>query len=148
MIKKFFTWGWSMRKQFAQYFVVGLSATILDMCSLYLLKEFFNLRPVFSVVVNQIFILCYVFSLNKFWVFRATGQTHRQVSRFLKLFIFNYAFSVGWMFLWNEHLGYNYLLTRVANIVFAVSWNFLFYKYWVYKVEEIKMANVSQVTDL
>jgi len=144
MIKKFFIFGWSMRKQFVQYFIVGLSGTVLDMSTLYLFKEYFHLRPVFSVIINQIFIFCYIFSLNKFLVFRIIGRTHRQAVRFFKLFILNYIITVGWMFLWNEHLGYNYLWTRLINIALAVSWNFILYKFWVYKDDQPKLANISQ----
>lgn len=125
---------WEHRAQFFRYFVVGGTAFILDMSSLYFIKEHFSLQPTQAVVINQVFILGYVFSLNKKWSFGATGATRHQLFKFLTLAGFNYLVSVGWMWSFNHVLGVHYLLTRVANIVLATSWNFLLYKYWVYKV--------------
>ena len=65
MLKKIFLRFWSMRHQFARYFVIGLGAVVLDIGSLYLLKEYLHLRPVMAVIVNGVFILNYVFFLKK-----------------------------------------------------------------------------------
>lgn len=124
---------WEHRAQFFRYFVVGGTAFILDMSSLYFIKEHFGLRPVQAVVINQAFILAYVFSLNKKWSFGAKGATQRQLIRFLTLAGGNYLVSVTWMWLFTEFFPVHYLIARVANIILATSWNFLLYKYWVYK---------------
>lgn len=136
MIKKLILHLWSMRQQFARYFVVGLGAVILDVGSLYLLKQYLHLRPVVAVIVNQVFLLNYVFFLNKHWAFKSKGVTHKQIVRFFILAGLNYAIAIGWMLFFNEKLGINYLLARVSNIALSVAWNFLLYKYWVYKHEE------------
>lgn len=133
MIKKIILYFWSMRHQFARYFIIGFSGVILDVGSLYLLKQYLQLRPVVAVIINGIFLLNYVFFLNKHWTFKSNGITHEQIIRFFILAGFNYAVSIGWMFFFNEKIGINYLLTRISNIALAVAWNFLLYKYWVYK---------------
>ena len=122
-----------VRRQFAQYFIIGLSATALDILSLYLLTNFLHWRPVASVVLNQVFISLYVFLMNKYWTFGAKGMTHQQAFRFILNYFFNYCVSIVWMWMFNEKLGFNYLLVRICNIALAVSWNFLIYKYFVYK---------------
>lgn len=124
-----------MRHQFARYFMIGFSGVIIDIVSLYLLKQFAHLRPVVAVIVNQVFLLNYIFLLNKYWAFKTKGVTHKQVIRFFILAGINYAVAIVWMLFFNEKLGINYLLARVANIAVAVAWNFLLYKYWVYKQE-------------
>lgn len=124
---------WSMRAEFTKYFVIGFSAFILDVGSLYLLKQHLGLRPTFAVLVNQPFLLAYVFFLNKHWSFKSTGLTHQQMIRFLILTTMNYIISATWMWFFNEKLGiHRYLFLRTANIALAVAWNFLLYKYWVY----------------
>ncbi len=128
---------WEHRAQFFRYFVVGGTAFMLDMSSLYFIKEHFGLQPVQAVVINQVFILAYVFSLNKKWSFGATGATKRQLMKFLGLASFNYLVSVGWMWLFTQVFSIHYLIARVANIILAVTWNFLLYKYWVYKAEPV-----------
>ena len=46
MFKKLFFHFWSMRHQFIRYFVIGLGAMVLDIGSLYVLKEYLHFRPV------------------------------------------------------------------------------------------------------
>ncbi len=124
-----------MRKEFAKYFIIGLSALFTDIGSLYILKEYFHLSPTFAVVMNQPVIMAGVFFLNKHWSFKAGGVTHRQMVKFLSLAAFNYLFSVIWIYLLHDRFGVYYLYARTLNIALAVAWNFLLYKYWVYRSE-------------
>jgi putative flippase GtrA len=133
MIKKIFLYFWGMRAQFTRYFITGVSAVILDLLTIYLLKEYLHLRPVWAVVFNQILLLNYVFFINKYWSFKSQGMTHKQVVRFLMLSGMNYVISVIWMWFFNEKMHIYYIWVRIANVALAVAWNFLLYKYWVYK---------------
>ena len=135
MIKKTLLYFWSLRREFAKYFIIGISGVILDIGTLYLLKEYGHIRPVIAVIINQAFLINYSFFLNKFWAFKSKGMTHRQMVRFYFLAGLNYLFSIAWMWVFNEHLGLNYLVARLANIALCVAWNFLLYKYWVYRTE-------------
>lgn len=121
-----------MRLQFIKYFVTGLSGVVLDIGSLYLFKTYLHLLPVTAVIINQFFLLNYIFFLNKYWSFKSIGTTHQQLRRFLLLSTLNYAISVAWMWLLNSHWGVNYLLARLMNIILSVGWNFLLYRGWVY----------------
>lgn len=136
MIKKTILYFWSMRRQFSRYFIIGFSGVILDVGSLYLLKQYLHLRPVTAVIINGIFLLNYVFFLNKYWTFKSDGISHKQMVRFFVLSGMNYAISIVWMYIFNHKFGFNYLFVRLANIALSVAWNFLLYKYWVYKHEE------------
>lgn len=124
---------WLMKKEFAKYFLIGISAVVLDIATLFIFKEYLRLRPVSAVIINQLFLLNYVFYLNKYWAFKNRDITKPQIIKFFLLAGANYIFSVLWMLIWNEHLGFNYLLVRLINIALAVSWNFLLYKFWVFK---------------
>ncbi len=122
------------RKQLLRYFVTGVSAVILDILTLFVFKEYLHIRPVWSVVINQVLILNYVFFLNKYWSFEEkNGAPHKQALRFFILQAFNYAFSVFVMWLFNEKFAFNYLLVRLACIILMTSWNYLIYKFWVYR---------------
>ena len=135
MLKRFFAYFWSLRGQFARYFVVGLSGVVLDMASLILFKELFGWLPIFAVIVNQVVILVYIFAMNKYWSFKNRAMPHKQVVRFLILALFNYCFSVTLMYVFNHKLDFDYRLVRLASIALAVSWNFFLYKYWIYSVK-------------
>jgi predicted neutral ceramidase superfamily lipid hydrolase len=54
----------------------------------------------------------------------------------------DYLFSIAAMYVFNDRLGIDYRLVRIASIALAVSWNFFLYKYWVY--EEGAQASVGQ----
>lgn len=139
MIRKLISHLWSARREFAKYFVIGCSGVVLDVGSLYALKQYLGLRPIAAVVINQAVLINYVFLLNKYWAFKAKGVTHRQVMRFYALAGVNYLISIAWMWTFNEHFGVNYLLVRLANIALAVGWNFLLYKHWVYRISPINV---------
>jgi len=123
-----------MRAQFVRYFITGFSAVILDMLTLFVIKEYFNVRPVMAVVANQILMLNYVFFINKYWTFKANGTTASQAARFLLVSFLNYSIAIIWMWFFNEQIGINYLLARIGNIAVAVAWNFLLYRYFVYRI--------------
>ena len=125
-VKQFFS------PQFIKYFIVGISAVILDMATLYLLKSVVGLTAVWSIVINQILMSSYVFLLNKYWVFGSTGAFARQAIRYFSLAVVNYLIAIAWMWCFNEILGFNYLLVRLANIALSTVWNFLIYRFFVY----------------
>jgi len=139
MIAKYLNYLWMHRGQFIRYFGVGFSGTILDIFSLWVLKEFFGLIPVVAVIFNQILVLLYVFLLNKKLSFKARGQTHEQIVKFLILAGANYIFAICWMWVFNHWLEFNYLLVRLVNIALSIAWNFFLYKEWVYKVASNKL---------
>ncbi|MBP6855675.1 MAG: GtrA family protein [Candidatus Pacebacteria bacterium] len=125
-------YGKKIRSQFTRYFITGTSGVVLDIATLYALKEYAHFSPVLSVVCNQIIMLTYIFLMNKFWSFKAHGDAGRQMIKFYLLAGANYLFSIGWMWLFAEIIGINYLIARLANIVFATLWNFLLYRMWVF----------------
>lgn len=133
MLKRLILHFWSMRREFAKYFIIGVTAFVLDIGSLYLLKEYANLSPVTSVIINQIVIVNLVFYLNKKWSFKSDGQTHKQIVKFYILAVANYFISIIWMGITHNYLQIHYLIARIANIILAVAWNFLLYRYWVYR---------------
>lgn len=146
MLKKLFLKLQSAR--FLHYSIIGSSAFVLDYGSLFLLKEFFGLTPIWAVVLNQPPVILYVFLLNKYWSFKANGNTINQAIKFLLLMLGNYLFAIIWMWFWtklfdtsfyvtigNDQKDIGYMIVRFVNIVLAVSWNFLLYKYWVYHVK-------------
>ncbi|MDD4476781.1 MAG: GtrA family protein [Patescibacteria group bacterium] len=133
IFQKIINYFWSLRKEFAKYFITGIVSVVLDMLSLIFLKEVCGVLPVFAVVINQIFLMGFVFLMNKHWSFREKSMPQKQLVRFLLLTGVNYLFSVGAMYIFNHSLGFDYRLVRLASIAMMVSWNFILYKNWVYK---------------
>ncbi len=134
MIQRLFQAAWTSRREILKYAVVGGSGVALDIISLALLKEWFGLSPTIAVIINQAFLLAYIFFLNKFWSFRNTDVPHKQIVRFLILASFNYAFSVSTMYWLNHIHSVHYLAVRLGSIALMTSWNFVLYKQWVYRI--------------
>ena len=147
MFKKIFVRLWALRREFAKYFIIGITAFILDVGSLGILKHYLKISPTIAVILNQPPILLFVFYLNKHWSFRAGGLTHRQFIRFLTLACANYGIAVVWMWFFTHFFHIDtflsdrvqlltatraVLIIRTVNIALAVAWNFLLYKYWLY----------------
>lgn len=135
MIKSIIQKLWSMREQFARYFVVGISGLLVDMTTLWIFIDLLHWSAISALMLNQIIVLTYVFYLNKFWAFKSVGQTKKEVRRYFILYFFNYIFAISWMWFWHNKLGFEPKLVRLVNIILAVSWNFLLYKFFVYRLE-------------
>lgn len=157
MVKKAISYFWSVRKQFVNYFITGISGTILDIGLLFLLVNVLQMRPALAVALNQIVVLVYIFCLNKYWTFCASGMTHRQLARFLLVYVGNYTFAILWMWFFTEvfslragfgevylllEIYYN-LIVRLANIALSICWNFFLYKYFVYKPEKVSGSTLN-----
>lgn len=134
-----------MRVQFARYFVVGISGLVVDMFTLWIFIDLFGWWAIPSLMVNQFIVLTYVFYLNKLWAFKSTGQTKKEVQRYLLLYFFNYIIAIAWMWFWHNKLGFEPKLVRLGNIILAVSWNFLLYKFFVYhhKGEDVNKSMIE-----
>ena len=126
IIEKFYS------KEFIKYFIIGCSAVVLDIGTLFIFKNFLGLSAVMSVVVNQLIICNYVFFLNKYWVFSNRNQVAKQIIKYYLLALFNYLIAIIWMWFFHDILGQNYLLVRISNIALSVVWNFLLYKFVIY----------------
>lgn len=122
-----------VNKEFLKYLLVGSTSVLLDLLSLFLFVEIFQFPLTASVIINQIIVYLYVFSLNKVFVFRVKGDLARQILRYTQLALFNYIISVFWMYFFGEICQQNYLLVRISNIILATIWNFLLYRAFVYK---------------
>lgn len=119
--------------QFIKYAVVGGSGLILDIGLLVIFKEWVGLSATMAVLVSQIIVLGYNFTLNKYWSFAENSLPHKQIVRYGILAGWNYLFSGGTMYFFHEVLGANYLMVRLGAIACMVLWNFILYKKWVYK---------------
>lgn len=135
MINKICTYCWSLRRQFAKYFIVGISGFVLNLSLLILAKEILGISAVIATAVIGLFLMVFNFLLNKYWSFRDKTMPHKQIIRYIILSAGNYVFSVSAMYLLHDQFGWDYRLVNIGTVAVMVSWNFLLFKYWVYRVE-------------
>lgn len=155
MFKKILSYLWSIRREFIRYFIIGTSSLILDLSSLYFFESVFHFSPVKSVVLNQIFILAYIFLMNKYWSFKSVGNTRKQMIRFLGVVVLNYVIAITWMWLFTNVIvveifddsKLNHTLVRTVNVAFSMVWNFMLYKFWVYRVETAVLSSETSQSE-
>ena len=133
MIKKVCSIFLEEKIKFLRYLVVGFSGLFLDIGTLYILSRTFGINPTLAVCINQVILIGYNFTLNKYWTFGGGGMPHKQFVRYLVLVTFNYIFSGIVMYGFNEIGGYDEILVRIGAIAIMTLWNFILYKNWVYK---------------
>ena len=133
MVKRFVSHIWNSRDQFAKYVVVGGSGFVLDMLTLIGFKEYLMISATMAVIINQLLVLSYNFTLNKYWSFSSRKMGHRQAIRYATLAGFNYLFSAILMYIFSDRIGFDYRLVRICSIAIMVLWNFMLYKHWVYQ---------------
>ncbi len=136
MLKRTVQYFWNARRQVGKYIAVGGSGVFLDMGTLALFQNIFGVNPTIAVAMNQILILAYNFTLNKYWSFRNKELSRKQIIRYLALAFANYVISVIVMHYFNEVRHINDKIVRLATIAVAASWNFVLYKQWVYRSQE------------
>ncbi len=126
---------------FLRYAIVGSSSYIINLGSLILIVQGLGIDPVKGSSINQIFVLLYVFLLNKYWSFNSKGKSIHQMIRFFTLVAWNYSFSIAWMWVWIKKIGATYyvghwdiayILVNITSIFVMISWNLFLYKYFVY----------------
>jgi len=122
--------------EFLRYTFIGTSGTILDIGLLMLLKDFFGVNPTIAVVISQPIVILYNFNLNRLWTFGKNKLKGRQVFRYTSLIAWNYAIAVLFMYIFNEGLGVDHRVVRIASIMLSVLWNFILYKFWVFAKEK------------
>ena len=132
-IKKICSHGWSVRHQFAKYFIVGFTGYLLNLGLLIFAKEVLGISAVVATAIIGLLLLVFNFVLNKYWSFKEKTMPHKQVVRYLILVAVNYVFSIVIMYFFHELLKFDYRLVNFATTAIMVAWNFPLYKYWVYK---------------
>lgn len=131
-----------VKQQFFRYAVVGCSGLLIDMVLLVFVREWLGFGAVIAVIASQGVVLCYNFTLNRLWSFRAQKLSRSQVLRYGWLVLYNYFISVVFMHFFAEIHGFDYRLVRVGTVGLMVCWNFFLYKYWVYSSPEKVCSSV------
>jgi len=121
-----------LRAQFVRYFIIGISGVVIDLATFWFLVDILKFGAIYSLMINQVVVFLYAFNLNKRWAFKSLGSTKKEAEKYLFVYLLNYLFAIGWMYVWYDIYDFEPKLVRLVNIALSVSWNFLIYKYFVY----------------
>jgi len=121
-----------MVKEFKKYLVAAIITFVFDMLTLLLLNKI-GFRPYVCLIINQIFVAYFDFAVNKIWTFKSNNKLSKQIIKYILLVVFNYFATVFVMYLFNERLGFDFIIVRLTTIAVMSIWTFFAYKFWVYK---------------
>lgn len=134
------------RLQFLKYLFIGGSAALLDfsmfMISLNVLEKMqstptgsiFSITP--AGIANTLGIIVgflWSFLLNKYWAFRAKGNSTIQFFLVLLLVVFNTAVTSILIGILHYHLLMPPELAKIILQITVVGWNYLIYRHLIFK---------------
>ncbi len=117
--------------QFFRYTLVGGTAYIVDIGTLFLVTEYLQIHYLTSAAVAFLFGLTVNYFLSTWWVF----SKRRTRSRIAEILVFSLIGVVGLglneLFIWffTELLLFYYLMSKIFSTVFVYLWNFLARKF-------------------
>lgn len=112
--------------QFFRYFIVGGTATIFDILSLYILVEVFAFHYLLANSTSFLIGLSINYSLSLLWVFERNKLSHK-----MNFFIFAIIGLIGlgfnnliiWLLV--EQIGFWYMHSKFISTALVLFWNFL-----------------------
>ncbi|MFT5207974.1 MAG: dolichyl-phosphate beta-glucosyltransferase [Candidatus Omnitrophota bacterium] len=126
---------------FIKYCVVGVSGTMIDVGSLYVLVEYLNVHLIAAITIAFVLSVINNFTWNKLWTFR------NQSSNYKKLFIKFCIVACGGLILTNISMCILvtvakiwYIYAKLITSGFVLTWNFLANKYWTFKFKERRLV--------
>lgn len=119
---------------FLKYAIVGISSTIIDMATLFVLVDILKANLYFSLIISFLLAVINGFTFNKIWTFNDKNQKYKkQFLKFLIVSIIWLGLTLFAMYLLVEILGIYYLLSKIFTSVIVLFWNYTWNKIWTFK---------------
>lgn len=122
--------------QFVRYLITGFSSFFLEYLLFFIM---FKVMGMYGLTANSIAIciaFCYNFMLNRIWSFKSRTPIQRQFVQYGALFLFNMAFSNGFIYAMSRWLGVSPLISKILAMGCIVIWNFVIYKVIIFRHHE------------
>jgi dolichyl-phosphate beta-glucosyltransferase len=138
-IKKFYP--------FIKYCIVGVSGTIIDILSLYILIEFVNLELIPATITAFTLAVINNFIWNKIWTFQNKSKKyHKQFIKFLLVSYIGLLLTVTFMHFFVNVLKIWYIYAKILTSLIVLIWNFFANKHWTFVDDKIVNENSTQST--
>lgn len=129
--KKLSKWNKIIHEIF-RYLTSGGIGVISDILILYLLMEYTDIYLLYSVSIASIASTVINYIIQKLWTFRSHATIYKSFFKYTLVFIFNYFFTIAFMYITVEVIGFYYLYMKISSYIFITIWNYFLYKYFVY----------------
>lgn len=126
--------------QLIKYSIVGISGTLVDLITLFILFDVFKVNLYISVTIAFLLAVLNNYIFNKSWTFQIkTNKNKKFFIKFLSVSIIGLILSLFLMHVFTFILGFWYLLSKILTSSIVIAWNFLANKYWTFKIKTINL---------
>jgi len=116
-----------------RHLIAGGSGTILYIGLIAFFVEITDLHPVRATVISFIFLMSYIYTLNRLWVYNATGRHSRTLIRYLMVTSISLILNTGIMYIVVEQHEAWYGFGIIAASLIVPLTNFLLNYFWAFK---------------
>lgn len=118
------------KKEIGRFLIAGIIVLVVDASFYYLLLFF--LQPSLSKAIAFICGTTAAYLLNKFWTFKKSGYCHKEIIKFIILYLGTMSVNVGINSLFLSYSN-NFPLSYVIATAITASINYLGQKFIVFK---------------
>lgn len=119
MVDKIFLW------KFLKFCIVGLSGTIIDFGTTWLLKEKVKINKYIASSIGFVIAASSNYLFNRFWTFQSENtQIAREYLSFVLISIAGLGINNFVIFLLNEKMKFNFYLSKLFATGVVTLWNF------------------------
>lgn len=122
-------------KQFIKYCIVGGTGTFIDLASLYVFVEFFEISVMPATVLSFLLAVTNNFIFNKIWTFKSKSRNYRKLYiKFLIVSFIGLGLTVASMHVMVNLIGIWYMFAKALTSLIVLTWNFLANKMWTFRL--------------
>lgn len=119
--------------QIIKYLSSGALGMATDVGLFTLLTKRFLVPVLISNSIATISATTLNFIIQKAWAFKSKEQVTKSFAKYISVWLFNYCFTMFYLFLTVEKLGYDSTYMKISTYFFITIWNYFLYKNYVYK---------------
>lgn len=121
-------------RQFIKFSIVGVGNTLIDFGFYIIATRLFEWHYLAANTFSWLCAVCFSFTMNKFWTFRAggSGAAVRQYAKFVVVSVISLLISIGLLHLFVDSFHIHDIVAKLLTIGVVVFWNFFMNKFWTF----------------
>ena len=124
-----------MIKKFSKFVIVGVVNTLINLISLYILTDLFNIYYMFSAIFAFVLANTNSFVLNKIWTFNDffKDSFFKKYTKFIIVSGITLIVNLSILYSLTEYLHFHYMISQIIAIAFSLWINFIGNLLWTFK---------------
>ena len=113
--------------QFIRYFFVGGVAAVVNIGTLFLFVDIFNINYIISNVVGFIFGIIINYVLSKMFVFTSNNSINKifEIIMYVIIGVLGLCFDTFMLWIFTSKIGIYYMISKIISTLLTFIWNFI-----------------------